>query len=144
MRKRNSKFWGEFKKFISRGNVIDMAVGVIIATSFGAIVSSLVKDIFMPAIGALLGQMNLADLKFVLVAAKGENPEVAITYGILITKIIDFIIIAFVLFLILKIYSCLKRKKAVEGPPPPVDEKLIILKEIRDALKAKQDNDKIT
>ena len=135
--------WKEFKAFIMRGNVLDLAVAVIIAGAFGAIVSSFTKDILMPPIGLALGDMDFTQLKYVLkeatLAADGTvtKPEVAIAYGMFIKYIIDFLIIAFVLFLIVKAYAKTQAKKkkeeAAAAPAGPTDIEL--LTEIRDLLK---------
>jgi large conductance mechanosensitive channel len=135
--------WKEFKAFIMRGNVLDLAVAVIIAGAFGAIVSSFTKDILMPPIGLALGDMDFTQLKYVLkeatLAADGTvtKPEVAIAYGMFIKYIIDFLIIAFVLFLIVRAYTKTQEKKqkeeAAAAPAGPTDTEL--LTEIRDLLK---------
>ncbi|HHH53259.1 MAG TPA: large-conductance mechanosensitive channel protein MscL [Bacteroidetes bacterium] len=135
--------WKEFKAFIMRGNVLDLAVAVIIAGAFGAIVSSFTKDILMPPIGLALGDMDFTQLKYVLkeavIGADGTvtKPEVAIAYGMFIKYIIDFLIIAFVLFLIVRAYTKAqeRNKKEEEAPAPsgPTDNEL--LTEIRDLLK---------
>ena len=141
------KFFDEFKKFAMRGNVIDLAVGVVIGGAFGKITTSIVNDIIMPVIGALTGGLNFSDWKIVLkhavMDAEGVvvNPEVAITFGNTIAVIIDFIIIAFAVFCLVKGINSLHRKKeepaAPPAPPEPsAEEKL--LTEIRDLLKEKQ------
>jgi large conductance mechanosensitive channel len=131
----------EFKEFISRGNVVDLAVGVIIGAAFGAIVSSLVADIIMPPIGYLLSGIDFSSLKAVITPAvvdasgKVTHPEVAIAYGSFINKIINFLIVAFVIFLVVKGVNSLKRKEAeapAEPAAPTTDQKL--LTEIRDLL----------
>lgn len=129
----------EFKKFALRGNVIDLAVAVVIGAAFGKIVSSLVADVVMPVVGMLVGGVDFADLVIVLKEAVGDVPAVTIGYGKLIQTIVDFIIIAFAIFLFIKLYSRLKAKEeAAPAPPPPppapsAEEKL--LTEIRDLLK---------
>ena len=142
------KFFEEFKKFAMRGNVIDLAVGVVIGGAFGKITTSIVNDIIMPVIGVLTGGLNFSDWKIVLkqavLDAEGVvlNPEVAITFGNTIAVIIDFIIIAFAVFCLVKGMNALHRKKeeapaAPPAPPEPsAEEKL--LTEIRDLLKDKQ------
>ncbi|MCH1930862.1 large-conductance mechanosensitive channel protein MscL [Shewanella sp. A25] len=130
----------EFKAFASRGNVIDMAVGIIIGAAFGKIVSSFVADIIMPPIGMILGGMNFSDLSIVLQAAQGDTPAVVIAYGKFIQTVLDFTIIAFAIFMGLKGINSLKRKEeeAPKAPPAPtMDQEL--LSEIRDLLKAQQD-----
>jgi len=137
------KFFQEFKTFAMRGNVIDMAIGIIIGGAFGKIVSSLVADVIMPCVGVLVGGINFADLKITLkeatLDATGQAiPAVAINYGVLIQVIFDFIIIAFCIFLIIKALNKLNRKKeeTPAEPPQPSDE-VKLLTEIRDALKEK-------
>ena len=139
------KFFNEFKTFAMRGNVIDLAVGVVIGGAFGKITTSIVNDIIMPIIGKLTGGVNFADWKIVLsqavLDAEGAvvNPEVAITFGNTIAVILDFIIIAFAVFCLVKGINALHRKKeeapaAPPAPPEPsAEEKL--LTEIRDLLK---------
>lgn len=136
----------EFKKFITRGNVIDMAVGIIIGTAFKEIINSLVKEILMPLIGLFLGGISFVDLKIVIAEATEQTTEVAVMYGIFIQRIIDFLIIAFVVFMMVRTINRIRerieaRKKAevaaeVEAAPPaptPVD--IVLLTEIRDLLK---------
>ena len=139
------KFFEEFKKFAMRGNVIDLAVGVVIGGAFGKITTSIVNDVIMPVIGVLTGGLNFGDWKIVLkqavLDAEGAvlNPEVAITFGNTISVILDFIIIAFAVFCLVKGINSLHRKKeeapaAPPAPPEPsAEEKL--LTEIRDLLK---------
>lgn len=130
----------EFKAFASRGNVIDMAVGIIIGAAFGKIVSSFVADIIMPPIGIILGGVNFSDLSFVLLAAQGDAPAVVIAYGKFIQTVVDFTIIAFAIFMGLKAINSLKRKEeeAPKAPPAPTKNQEL-LSEIRDLLKAQQD-----
>ncbi|RBP82288.1 large conductance mechanosensitive channel [Shewanella putrefaciens] len=130
----------EFKAFASRGNVIDMAVGIIIGAAFGKIVSSFVADVIMPPIGIILGGVNFSDLSIVLQAAQGDAPSVVISYGKFIQTIIDFTIIAFAIFMGLKAINTLKRKEedAPKAPPAPTKEEEL-LSEIRDLLKAQQE-----
>ncbi|MEG9402403.1 large-conductance mechanosensitive channel protein MscL [Vibrio cholerae] len=130
----------EFKAFASRGNVIDMAVGIIIGAAFGKIVSSFVADIIMPPIGIILGGVNFSDLSVVLLAAQGDAPAVVIAYGKFIQTVVDFTIIAFAIFMGLKAINSLKRKEeeAPKAPPAPTKDQEL-LSEIRDLLKAQQD-----
>ncbi|HFG1931722.1 TPA: large-conductance mechanosensitive channel protein MscL [Vibrio cholerae] len=130
----------EFKAFASRGNVIDMAVGIIIGAAFGKIVSSFVADIIMPPIGIILGGVNFSDLSFVLLAAQGDASAVVIAYGKFIQTVVDFTIIAFAIFMGLKAINSLKRKEeeAPKAPPAPTKDQEL-LSEIRDLLKAQQD-----
>jgi large conductance mechanosensitive channel len=136
-------FFQEFKTFAMRGNVIDMAIGIIIGGAFGKIISSLVADVIMPCIGVLVGGINFTDLKIILkeaaIDASGQvAPAVAINYGELIQVVFDFIIIAFCIFLIIKALNKLSRKKEEDLPAElqPSDE-VKLLTEIRDALKEK-------
>ena len=134
-------FVKEFKEFAMRGNVLDMAVGIVIGGAFGKIVSSFVADLMTPLLGLLVGGVNFSDLKIVLKQAvmQGEeviSPEVAFSYGNFIQVVFDFLIIAFAIFMLLKAVNKFKRKKeeAPEAPAaPPVDVQL--LTEIRDLLK---------
>lgn len=130
----------EFKSFIMRGNVVDMAVGVIVGGAFGKIVSSLVSDIIMPPIGVLLGGVNFTDLRFVLREAVGDVAAVSINYGVFLQTILDFLIIAAAIFFALKGFSKLRSKKeegVPEAPPVPTKEETL-LTEIRDLLKEKK------
>lgn len=126
----------DFKDFAMKGNVIDLATAVIIGGAFGKIITSLVNDILMPPLGLLLGNVDFKDLKLVLKDAVGDLPAVTWNYGMFIQNIIDFLIIAFCIFLIVKAYQKASRKKE-EAPAPPAgpsnEEKL--LTEIRDLLK---------
>lgn len=138
----------EFKKFINKGNVVEMAVGLIMATYFGAIVKSLVNDIIMPPIGLLMGGVDFSELKFVIQSAVAESAEgagdgvaeVAISYGSFINTIITFIIVAFAIFKVVKGYNNMKErmeKKEAEAPAAPVaaSKEEVLLGEIRDLLK---------
>jgi len=133
----------EFKTFISKGNVLEMAVGLIMATYFGAIIKSLVADIIMPPIGLAMGGVDFAELKVVLQDAVAEAegvvavPEVAIAYGSFINTIITFVIVAFCIFLVVKAYNNMKKKEeAAPAPAPPAPTKEeVLLGEIRDLLK---------
>jgi large conductance mechanosensitive channel len=129
----------EFKAFALKGNVIDLAVAVVIGGAFGKIVSSLVNDVIMPAFGALLGGVSFTDLKFVITPASGDIAEVAILYGAFMQSIVDFLIIAFSLFLFIKLLSSRKKKEAEAPPAPPAPApEVVLLEEIRDLLKTKQ------
>lgn len=137
------KFLNEFKEFAMRGNVVDMAVGVIIGAAFGKIVTSLVNDIIMPAVGMLTGGVNFTDYKWVIQKGVTEGteivtPEVAITWGAFVQTIFDFIIIAFCIFVAIKAINRLKRQpepepEAAPAPAEPSDE-VKLLTEIRDLL----------
>ncbi len=142
-----SKFLNEFKTFAMRGNVIDMAVGIIIGGAFGKIVSSVVSDLIMPPIGLLIGGVNFTDLKLTLkhaqLDAAGQvlNPAVTINYGMFMQTLLDFVIIAFSIFLLIKLINKLTTKKE-EAPAPaepakPSDD-VVLLTEIRDLLKEKK------
>lgn len=125
----------EFKEFANRGSIVDLATGVIIGGAFGKIVSSLVNDIIMPPIGLLLGDLPLKDMKFVLKQVADGNP-VTINYGNFLLATVDFLIIAWVLFLMLKGLNSLKKKEeAKPAAPPPTPEDVTLLREIRDLLK---------
>ena len=133
-------FVKEFKEFAMRGNVMDMAVGVVIGGAFGKIVSSLVADVFMPLLSVITGGVNFTDWKLVLnkVVVDGVNltPEVTINYGNFIQVTFDFLIIAFAIFLVIKAINKFKKKEE-EKPAAPAEpaEDIVLLKEIRDLLK---------
>ncbi|PTU74036.1 large-conductance mechanosensitive channel protein MscL [Pseudomonas mangrovi] len=127
----------EFKAFAVKGNMIDMAVGIIIGAAFGKIVSSLVGDVIMPPLGMLIGGVDFSDLAIVLKAAEGDAPAVTLGYGKFIQTIIDFIIVAFAIFVGVKTINRLKREEAVAPSAPPVPSKEeLLLTDIRDLLKA--------
>lgn len=126
----------EFKAFVMRGNVVDLAVGFIIGGAFGKVISSLVSDLIMPVISLLTGGVKFSDLKVVLVEAVGESSEVAILYGLLIESIIDFVIIALSIFMFIKLLSSMKKKEAEKPTPAPsIDPVVELLSEIRYGLK---------
>ncbi len=129
----NMKLLSEFRDFALKGNVVDLAVGVIIGAAFGKIVSALVENVLMPPIGFILGRVDFKDLAISL----GTDKPVLIKYGVFIQTVVDFAIVAFVLFLVLKAMLTLKarfeKEKAAEAPPPPSPSE-VYLKEIRDAL----------
>lgn len=131
--------WNDFKKFMLRGNVIDLAVGVVIGGAFGKIVASLVNDIIMPAIGIVVGGVNFTDLKYVITPASGDIAESAILYGQFIQSIFDFLIIGISIFLFIRLLSSMKKEEEVEDelPPIPTNEE-ILLTEIRDLLERKE------
>lgn len=135
----------EFKEFAMRGNVVDMAVGIIIGAAFGKIVTSLVNDVVMPPIGLLLGSVDFSNLfvnldldaDYATLASAEEAGAPIIKYGMFINTVLDFVIVAFAIFLVIKALNKLKRQQAAQPPPPPVptaQERL--LTEIRDVLKA--------
>lgn len=126
----------EFKDFAMRGNVIDMAVGIVIGAAFGAIVSSFVANVVTPPLGVLLGGVDFTSMNIVMKEAVGETPAVTLDYGIFLQKVFDFIIVAFAIFMVIKGMNSMKKKKE-EAPaapaPPPAEE--VLLTEIRDLLK---------
>jgi large conductance mechanosensitive channel len=125
----------EFKEFAVKGNVIDMAVGVIIGTAFGKIVSSFVADVVMPPIGVLLGGVNFSDLAFTVKEAIGESPAVVVAYGRFTQTVIDFTIIAFVIFMVVRVINSLKKAEAAPSAPAAPSAEQMLLTEIRDLLK---------
>ncbi len=141
------KFLNEFKEFAMKGNVVDMAVGVVIGAAFGKIVTSLVNDIIMPVVGVLTGGTNFSEYKWVIKQGVTEGteiitPEVAVTWGTFVQTIVDFIIIAFCIFLAIKVMNKMRRKpepepEAPAAPAPPTQEEL--LTEIRDILRKEAD-----
>ena len=140
----------EFKEFAMRGNIVDMAVGIIIGSAFGKIISSFVSDVLMPPMGMAIGRVDVKDFKLVLLKAapavmdggqvvKQAVNEVALKYGMFIQTIIDFLIVAFCIFLVIKVMNRLKKKeesRPVEPPAPSKEE--ILLSEIRDLLREKK------
>ncbi len=118
----------EFKTFAMKGNVVDMAVGIIIGAAFGKIVTSLVADVIMPPIGLLIGGIDFSNLSIALTSG------VVIKYGLFINTIIDFTVVAFAIFMIIKALNRLKKKEEEKSTPPPKDE-VLLLTEIRDLLK---------
>ena len=148
-----SNFFKEFKDFISKGNIIDMATGVIIGGAFSKIVSSLVNDVIMPPISVLLGNVNFSDMKYVLKeevldeAGEVAQAAISINYGNFIQLVIDFLLMAFCVFLVLRVIikyrtKMEERKKkdepVVEEAPTPTPEDILLLREIRDSLKNKE------
>lgn len=142
------KFFADFKEFALKGNVMDMAVGVIIGAAFGKIITSLVEDIITPLISLLTGRINLTDLKWVIKAAVGEQAETALMYGEFIQSIIDFLLVALSIFVVLRIMmnaqkklESLRKKEEEEAAEEeePADTELTVLTEIRDMLKDKKD-----
>lgn len=136
-------FIKDFKDFAIKGNLFDIAVGIIIGAAFGAIVSSFVSDILMPPLGLLLNNVDFKDLKFVLrpeiVAADGKIiPAVTMRYGMFIQTVIDFIIIAFSIFLLLRVIQRMKRKEEEKQAAAPPAADIVLLTEIRDLLKEKK------
>lgn len=126
----------EFREFAMRGNVVDLAVGVIIGAAFGKIVSSLVADIIMPPLGLLIGGIDFKQFAVTLRAAQGDVPAVVMHYGVFIQNVFDFIIVAFAIFLAIKVINKLKRTQEEEPKAPPAPSKEeVLLSEIRDLLK---------
>lgn len=140
------KFLHEFKEFAMRGNMIDMAVGIIIGAAFGKIVSSLVSDIIMPPLGLLIGGVDFSNLAVTLKHAVGDDPAVVLKYGAFIQTVVDFTIIALAIFMLIRVINTMRRKSAAAAvttpatpPTPTTEEKL--LTEIRDLLKANQQSE---
>jgi len=131
----------EFKAFAVRGNVVDMAVGIVIGAAFGKIVSSFVDGVIMPPLGLLIGGVDFSDLAIVLKDAVGDAPAVLLRYGSFIQTVVDFLIIAFAIFMAIKAINHLKRKEAEapSAPPAPSKEELL-LTEIRDLLREQKSN----
>lgn len=129
----------EFKEFAVKGNVADMAVGIIIGAAFGKTISSLVGDVIMPPIGVLLGGVDFSNLSFIVQEAVGKKPAVVISYGKFLQTIIDFTIIAFAIFMAVKGMNTLKKKEAEVAAPPavPTNQELL-LAEIRDLLRERK------
>lgn len=127
----------EFKEFAAQGNVIDLAIGVIIGGAFGAIVSSFVADIIMPPIGLLLGGVDFSNLSIILKQATESAGAVTLNYGIFINTIIDFIIIAFVIFMVIRYMNRLKKQKQDAPAASVKSDDILLLEEIRDLLKNK-------
>ena len=125
----------EFKDFAMKGNVMDLAVAVVIGGAFGKIVTSLVNDLLMPAIGVLMGGISFMDLKYVISPANGDVAEVAILYGAFFQSILDFLIVAFSIFLFVRLLSARKKKEETSAPAPEPPKDLVLLEEIRDLLK---------
>ena len=129
------KLFDEFKVFVMRGNVVDMAVGVIIGGAFGKIVTSLVNDIFMPIIGMILGNVNFSSLEIKLGEPVEGAEQAAIRYGMFIQEIVNFLIIALCIFMFIKLISKLQKKKEeAPAPAPEPTKEEVLLTEIRDAL----------
>lgn len=127
----------EFKAFAMKGNVVDMAVGIIIGAAFGKIIASMVSDVIMPPLGLLIGGVNFTDLKFVMKAAIGDKPAVTLNYGNFLQVVFDFLIVAFVVFMMIKAMNAAKKKQVDSAPaaPPAPSKEEVLLTEIRDLLK---------
>jgi large conductance mechanosensitive channel len=133
------KILKEFKDFAMKGNVVDLAVAVVIGGAFGKIVTSLVNDVVMPPIGLLLGGTDFSELKVIMKEATAEAEAVSLNYGSFINTLIDFLIVALAIFSVIKAINSLKRKEAAAPPPPPPapSKEEILLTEIRDLLAKK-------
>jgi len=134
-------FIKEFREFAVKGNVVDMAVGIIIGAAFGKIVSSLVSDVVMPPIGVLIGGVDFSDLAIVLKEATADTTAVIIAYGQFLQTILDFTIVALAIFVMIKVINRLKREEAAEPAPaaePEATKEELLLTEIRDLLKSRQ------
>ena len=132
------KIVDEFKSFAMKGNVVDMAVGIVIGAAFGKIVSSVVNDIIMPPLGLLIGGVNFTDLKIVMKPVFESNEAVTLNYGNFLQVCFDFLIVAFAVFMVIKaINSAKKKEEAKPSAPPQVPNEEILLTEIRDLLKNK-------
>ena len=132
------KIWKEFREFAMQGNVVDLAIGVIIGGAFGKIVSSLVDDIIMPLIGLLTGGINMKAARWVIREAAGKTPELSLNYGMFLQNVIDFLIISFSIFMVIRFFNPFRKKEAEEPldeEEPAKEEEL--LTEIRDILKTK-------
>lgn len=139
-----SKFWSDFKDFAMKGNVVDMAVGVVVGGAFGKIVTSIVNDIIMPCVGVLIGGFDFSSLKVVLHKAVMEGaevvkPAVTLNYGNFIQETVNFLIIAFCIFIVIKGLAKVRKKKeeapAAPAAPAPKPDDVVLLEEIRDLLK---------
>jgi large conductance mechanosensitive channel len=129
----------EFKDFAMKGNVVDLAVGVIIGGAFGKIVASFVNDVLMPPIGVLLGGHDFKDMKAMLVEATADKAAVTLNYGMFLQNVVDFLIIAGVIFLFIKLINSTKKKEeAAPAPPPAPSNEEVLLTQIRDLLKEKK------
>ncbi|OQB05423.1 MAG: Large-conductance mechanosensitive channel [bacterium ADurb.Bin212] len=133
MKKKIKSIVKEFQQFAMKGSVVDLAIGVIIGGAFGKIVTSLVSDVIMPPIGLLLGGIDFSNLVITLKGAADGTEAVTINYGLFLNTLIDFLIVAFVIFVIIKQVNRLKKKE--EAKPDPISEDIILLREIRDLLK---------
>lgn len=131
----------EFKEFAVKGNVVDMAVGIIIGAAFGKIVSSLVADVIMPSVGVLAGGINFSHMAITLKEAAGDAPPVLLKYGVFVQATFDFVIVAGAVFLLVKAINRLKRQEDVKpaepAAPPPPPKQEVLLEEIRDLLKTR-------
>jgi large conductance mechanosensitive channel len=127
----------EFREFAARGNVVDMAVGVIMGGAFGKITTTLVNDVLMPPLGLLLGGVDFSDKTVVLRAGTEAAPAIAIRYGVFVNAVIDFVIVAFAVFMLVKAINSLRRKEEAQAPAPAPSREEVLLTEIRDALRSR-------
>jgi large conductance mechanosensitive channel len=127
----------EFKEFALKGNVVDMAVGIVIGAAFGKIVGSLVSDILMPPLGLAMGGVDFSKKAVILQAAVGDAPAVSLSYGLFLNNIINFVIVAFALFVVIKAMNKMKKKQAADPTPATAPADVLLLEEIRDILKKK-------
>lgn len=126
----------EFKDFAMRGNVVDMAVGIVIGAAFGKIVSSFVGDVLMPPIGMLLGGLDFTNIAMTIKQATETSPAILWNYGSFIQTVVDFIIVAFAIFMVIKAINSMKKKEEEKPAAPPIpSEEIVLLTQIRDALK---------
>ncbi|NDF13092.1 MAG: large-conductance mechanosensitive channel protein MscL [Proteobacteria bacterium] len=128
----------EFKQFAMKGNVVDMAVGIIIGAAFGKIVTSLVSDVMMPPLGFIMSGLDFSHLAITLAPATPDHPAVTIAYGKFVQTVIDFTITAFAIFMLVKFINNLKRKQAAQAANEPPSKQEVLLTEIRDLLKKKK------
>ncbi|MTC78732.1 large-conductance mechanosensitive channel protein MscL [Providencia sp. wls1916] len=130
-------FLKEFREFAMKGNVVDMAVGIIIGAAFGKIVSSLVADVIMPPLGLIIGGVDFKQFSLVLREAEGSVPAVVMNYGMFIQTVFDFVIVAFAIFMAIKVMNKVRREKEEAGPAEPAapSTEEVLLSEIRDLLK---------
>jgi large conductance mechanosensitive channel len=126
----------EFKEFAAKGNMLDMAVGIIVGAAFGKVITSLVSDVLMPPVGLIIGGVDFKTLKLTLKQAVGDTAAVTLNYGVFIQTIVDFLIVAFAIFLLIKGVNAMRKKKeeAPSAPPAPSTQE-VLLGEIRDLLK---------
>ena len=135
-RRRDMSMLQEFKQFAVKGNAVDMAVGIIVGAAFGKIVSSLVADVLMPPLGLLIGGVDFTHLKITLQAAAGAVPAVTLNYGTFIQTVVDFLIVAFAVFLLVKMVNMLRYKEEAAPAPAVPSAEVVVLTEIRELLKA--------
>ena len=125
----------EFKEFAVKGNMLDMAIGIVIGAAFGKIVSSVVADVLMPPLGLLLGGVNFAALKLTLKEAAGDTAAITLNYGAFLQTVVDFVIVAFAIFLMIKGINSMRKKQEAPAAPAPPPNQEVLLAEIRDLLK---------